>query len=187
MIKRSVYTDRTEFFAHAEVFAAMVSLEFILISGKPYYRKSWFNNGKISHKLLHSMSKASPSSKRSLIISHSQAKKCHELTFASLKMILMFLIFIMPLVTLDYFCNNRWFPQKYWTKTELVWRSFSFFVGAIQTISKLMKKEETRAAAVTMLGTTTQLCSEKVCLKSTKMIKMVQNGQVPTFNVETGN
>lgn len=33
MIKRPVATNRGEFFAHAEVFAAMVQLSFILIDG----------------------------------------------------------------------------------------------------------------------------------------------------------
>lgn len=37
-------------------------------------------------------------------------------------------------------------------------------IGAVQTISKLMRKEETRAAAMTMLGATTAVCSEQVAL-----------------------
>ena len=37
MIKRPVTADRTEFFAHAEAFAAMSQLKFVLIEGLPPY------------------------------------------------------------------------------------------------------------------------------------------------------
>ena len=36
-------------------------------------------------------------------------------------------------------------------------------IGAAQTIEKLLNKPDTRSAAVTMLGKTVELCSDKVC------------------------
>lgn len=37
--------------------------------------------------------------------------------------------------------------------------------GAIQTIMQLLKKQETCAAAITMLGKTVELCAAEVCTR----------------------
>ena len=57
------------------------------------------------------------------------------------------------------------------------------FPGAVQTISKLMREEKTRAASITMLGATAQLCSEQVCPETNAVLSKMVHRTFPVVAV----
>lgn len=111
MLRRPLDANRMEFFAHAETFAALVQLDFVLVPG---------NDFAILLDRLISMFLFSKKYRKDLAATRymSPQSSCASHTFTC--------------------------------------------AGAVQTITQLLKREESSVAAITMLGKTIELCCEKV-------------------------